>query len=214
MAVLSYSSPCPRAAAVDELSQVRSAAAHRRADAGDYAFLFSRPLYVGASFAPSSSGGVGLLDVLLAIRSLIFWYARAAAEGLLIALSLAPLLAASWPHLRLVHHPQRFGRRQRPLLGLGLIEDVSRSCRARQRSSWARARVASLHRPHHHGLAQRDQSEPRARGNEFGASRTRTFFSVVLPLSVPGLPAVSFCRSRSPSAHTPRLRSLAARQRS
>lgn len=157
----------------------------------NYRFLFTRPLYLEV-FARTFAVGfaVGVLDVLLGYPLAYFLVrTRSRWKGLLIALSLAPLLASvvvrtyGWYIIL-----NRFGFANDMLLGLGLIED-----RIAFMPSTGAIIVGLAHallpytvltimgslngiNPHFETAAM-----------SLGANRIRTFFHVVLPLSLPGI---------------------------
>jgi putative spermidine/putrescine transport system permease protein len=157
----------------------------------NYAFLFTRPIYIGAfvrTFVVGAS--VGLLCVLLGYP-LAYFLVRTKSrwKGLLIALSLAPLLASvvvrtyGWYIIL-----NRFGVANDVLLGLGLTSE-----RIAFMPSTGAIIIGLSHAllPYtvltimgslngiHPNLEQAAMS--------LGANRTRTFFHVVLPLSLPGI---------------------------
>jgi putative spermidine/putrescine transport system permease protein len=157
----------------------------------NYRFLFTRPLYLEV-FARTFTVGlaVGVLDVLLGYPLAYFLVrTRSRWKGLLIALSLAPLLASvvvrtyGWYIIL-----NRFGFANDMLLGLGIIED-----RIAFMPSTGAIIVGLAHallpytvltimgslngiNPHFESAAM-----------SLGANRIRTFLHVVLPLSLPGI---------------------------
>lgn len=157
----------------------------------NYRFLFTRPLYLEV-FARTFIVGlaVGVIDVVLAFP-LAYFLVRTKSrwKGLLIALSLAPLLASvvvrtyGWYIIL-----NRFGVANDVLLGLGIIDE-----RIAFMPSTGAIIVGLAHallpytvltimgslsgiNPHLESAAM-----------SLGASRTRTFFHVVLPLCWPGI---------------------------
>jgi putative spermidine/putrescine transport system permease protein len=157
----------------------------------NYEFLFTRPLYREV-FARTFIVGlaVGALDILLGFPLAYFLVrTRSRFKGLLIALSLAPLLASvvvrtyGWYIIL-----NRFGVANDALLGLGVISD-----RVPFMPSTGAIIVGLAHallpyavlsimgslngiNPH---LEQAAMS--------LGGNRTRTFFHVLLPLCLPGI---------------------------
>jgi putative spermidine/putrescine transport system permease protein len=157
----------------------------------NYTFLFSRSLYIGAFIRTFAVGvAVGLLDVLLGYP-LAYFLVRTKSrwKGLLIALSLAPLLASvvvrtyGWYIIL-----NRFGVANDALLGLGLIEE-----RIAFMPSTAAIVVGLAHALLPYtvltimGSLNGINPNLERAAMSLGASRTRTFFSVVLPLSLPGI---------------------------
>ncbi len=157
----------------------------------NYHFIFSRPLYLGAIARTFAIGiAVGVLDVLLAyplayflVRSTSRW------KGLLIALSLAPLIASvvvrtyGWYVIL-----NRFGVANDLLLWLGLIEN-----RIAFMPSSGAITIGLAHALLPYavltvmgGLDAIHPNLERA-AMSLGASRARTFFAVTLPLSLPGV---------------------------
>lgn len=157
----------------------------------NYRFLFTRPLYLevfARTFAVALA--VAALDVLLGYPLAYFLVrTRSRFKGLLIALSLAPLLASvvvrtyGWYIIL-----NRFGFANDALLALGLIDD-----RIAFMPSTGAIIVGLAHallpyavltimgslngiNPHFESAAM-----------SLGANRTRTFLHVVLPLSIPGV---------------------------
>ena len=157
----------------------------------NYRFLFTRPLYLEV-FARTFAVGlsVAALDVLLGYPLAYFLVrTRSRFKGLLIALSLAPLLASvvvrtyGWYIIL-----NRFGFANDALLALGLIDE-----RIAFMPSTGAIIVGLAHallpyavltimgslngiNPHFESAAM-----------SLGANRTRTFLHVVLPLSIPGV---------------------------
>lgn len=157
----------------------------------NYRFLFTRRLYLEV-FARTFAVGlaVGVLDVLLGYPLAYFLVrTRSRWKGLLIALSLAPLLASvvvrtyGWYIIL-----NRFGFANDVLLKLGLIDE-----RIAFMPSTGAIIVGLAHallpytvltimgslggiNPHFESAAM-----------SLGANRIRTFFHVVLPLSLPGI---------------------------
>ena len=157
----------------------------------NYRFLFTRPLYLEV-FARTFAVGlsVAALDVLLGYPLAYFLVrTRSRFKGMLIALSLAPLLASvvvrtyGWYIIL-----NRFGFANDALLALGLIDD-----RIAFMPSTGAIIVGLAHallpyavltimgslngiNPHFESAAM-----------SLGANRTRTFLHVVLPLSIPGV---------------------------
>ena len=157
----------------------------------NYRFLFTRPLYLEV-FARTFAVGlsVAALDVLLGYPLAYFLVrTRSRFKGLLIALSLAPLLARvvvrtyGWYIIL-----NRFGFANDALLALGLIDE-----RIAFMPSTGAIIVGLAHallpyavltimgslngiNPHFESAAM-----------SLGANRTRTFLHVVLPLSIPGV---------------------------
>jgi len=157
----------------------------------NYRFLFTRPLYVELFIRTFAVGvSVATLDVLLGYPLAYFLVrTRSRWKGLLIALSLAPLLASvvvrtyGWYIIL-----NRFGFANDVLLGLGMIDE-----RIAFMPSTGAIIVGLAHallpyavltimgsvngiNPHFESAAM-----------SLGANRTRTFLHVVLPLSVPGI---------------------------
>ena len=157
----------------------------------NYRFLFTRPLYVELFIRTFAVGvSVATLDVLLGYPLAYFLVrTRSRWKGLLIALSLAPLLASvvvrtyGWYIIL-----NRFGFANDVLLGLGMID-----ARIAFMPSTGAIIVGLAHallpyavltimgsvngiNPHFESAAM-----------SLGANRTRTFLHVVLPLSVPGI---------------------------
>ena len=157
----------------------------------NYAFLFTRPLYLGALARTFVVGAaVGLLVVLLAYPLAYFLVrTRSRWKGLLIALALAPLLASvvvrtyGWYVIL-----NRFGVANDVLLSLGLITE-----RIAFMPSTGAIIVGLAHALLPYGVLTIMGSLNGINPNleqaamSLGASRTRTFFRVVLPLSLPGI---------------------------
>ena len=157
----------------------------------NYGFLFSRPLYIGAFIRTFAVGvAVGLLDVLLGYPLAYFLVrTRSRWKGLLIALALAPLLASvvvrtyGWYIIL-----NRFGVANDLLLGLGLIEE---------RIAFMPSTVAIVVGLAHAllpytvltimGSLNGINPNLELAAMSLGASRTRTFANIVLPLSLPGI---------------------------
>jgi putative spermidine/putrescine transport system permease protein len=157
----------------------------------NYRFLFTRPLYLeifARTFIVASA--VGVLDIVLGYPLAYFLVrTRSRWKGLLIALSLAPLLASvvvrtyGWYIIL-----NRFGFANDVLLGLGVISD-----RIAFMPSTGAIVIGLAHallpytvltimgslngiNPHFEAAAM-----------SLGANRFRTFVHVVLPLSMPGI---------------------------
>jgi putative spermidine/putrescine transport system permease protein len=157
----------------------------------NYTFLFTRPLYLGALLRTFVVGaGVGILVVLLAYPLAYFLVrTRSRWKGLLIALALAPLLASvivrtyGWYVIL-----NRFGVANDVLLGLGLTTE-----RIAFMPSTGAIIVGLAHALLPYGvltiMGSLNGINPTLEqaAMSLGASRTRTFFSVVLPLSLPGI---------------------------
>lgn len=157
----------------------------------NYAFLFTRPLYLAALARTFVVGAwVGLLVVLLGYPLAYFLVrTRSRWKGLLIALALAPLLASvvvrtyGWYIIL-----NRFGVANDLLLGLGLITE-----RIAFMPSTGAIIVGLAHALLPYGVLTIMGSLNGINPNlelaamSLGASRTRTFFNVVLPLSLPGI---------------------------
>ena len=157
----------------------------------NYGFLFTRPLYLAAlarTFVVGAS--VGLLVVVLGFPLAYFLVrTRSRWKGLLIALALAPLLASvvvrtyGWYIIL-----NRFGVANDLLLGLGLIAD-----RIAFMPSTGAIIVGLAHALLPYGvltiMGSLNGIPPSLElaAMSLGASRTRTFFNVVLPLSLPGI---------------------------
>ena len=157
----------------------------------NYAFLFTRPLYIAALARTFVVGAcVGALVVLLGYPLAYFLVrTRSRWKGLLIALALAPLLASvvvrtyGWYIIL-----NRFGVANDMLLGLGLISE-----RIAFMPSTGAIIVGLAHALLPYGVLTIMGSLNGVNPNlelaamSLGASRTRTFFNVVLPLSLPGI---------------------------
>lgn len=157
----------------------------------NYRFLFTRPLYLDVFVRTFAVGlSVGVLDVLLGYPLAYFLVrTRSRWKGLLIALSLAPLLASvvvrtyGWYIIL-----NRFGFANDLLLNLGVIED-----RIPFMPSTGAIIVGLAHAllPYTvltimgslHGINPHFESAAMS----LGANRTRTFIHVLLPLSLPGI---------------------------
>jgi putative spermidine/putrescine transport system permease protein len=157
----------------------------------NYTFLFTRPLYVAAFLRTFWVGlWVGLLVVLLGYP-LAYFLVRTTSrwKGLLIALALAPLLASvvvrtyGWYIIL-----NRFGVANDLLLELGLIGE-----RIAFMPSTGAIIVGLAHALLPYGVLTIMGSLNGINPNlelaamSLGASRTRTFLNVVLPLSLPGI---------------------------
>jgi putative spermidine/putrescine transport system permease protein len=157
----------------------------------NYAFLFTRPLYSAALARTFVVGAwVGFLVVLLGYPLAYFLVrTRSRWKGLLIALALAPLLASvvvrtyGWYIIL-----NRFGVANDLLLGLGVITE-----RIAFMPSTGAIIVGLAHALLPYGVLTIMGSLNGINPNlelaamSLGASRTRTFFNVVLPLSLPGI---------------------------
>jgi putative spermidine/putrescine transport system permease protein len=157
----------------------------------NYAFLFTRPLYVAALARTFAVGAwVGLLVVVLGYPLAYFLVrTRSRWKGLLIALALAPLLASvvvrtyGWYIIL-----NRFGVANDLLLWLNLITE-----RIAFMPSTGAIVVGLAHALLPYGVLTIMGSLNGINPNlelaamSLGASRTRTFFNVVLPLSLPGI---------------------------
>jgi putative spermidine/putrescine transport system permease protein len=157
----------------------------------NYEFLFTRRLYIQAFIRTFVVGiGVGLIDVLLGYPLAYFLVrTRSRWKGLLIALSLAPLLASvvvrtyGWYIIL-----NRFGVANDVLLGLGLIGE-----RIPFMPSTGAITVGLAHALLPYtvltimGSLNGINPNLELAAMSLGASRTRTFFHVVLPLSLPGI---------------------------
>ena len=157
----------------------------------NYTFLFTRAMYKAAlarTFVVGAS--VGLLVVILGYPLAYFLVrTRSRWKGLLIALALAPLLASvvvrtyGWYIIL-----NRFGVANDLLLGLGLITE-----RIAFMPSTGAIIVGLAHALLPYGVLTIMGSLSGINPNlalaamSLGASRTRTFFNVVLPLGLPGL---------------------------
>jgi putative spermidine/putrescine transport system permease protein len=157
----------------------------------NYTFLFSRWLYIQAFLRTFIVGiGVGVLDVLLGYPLAYFLVrTRSRWKGLLIALSLAPLLASvvvrtyGWYIIL-----NRFGVANDVLLGLGFISE-----RIAFMPSTGAITIGLAHALLPYtvltimGSLNGINPNLELAAMSLGASRTRTFFHVVLPLSLPGI---------------------------
>ena len=157
----------------------------------NYGFLFSRSLYIGAFIRTFAVGvAVGLFDVLLGYPLAYFLVrTKSRFKGLLIALALAPLLASvvvrtyGWYIIL-----NRFGVANDLLLGLGLIEE-----RIAFMPSTPAIVVGLAHALLPYtvltimGSLNGINPNLELAAMSLGASRTRTFFHVVLPLCLPGI---------------------------
>jgi len=157
----------------------------------NYSFLFTRPLYIWAFIRTFIVGiSVGLLDVALGFP-LAYFLVRTKSrwKGLLIALSLAPLLASvvvrtyGWYIIL-----NRFGVANDLLLSLGLIDE-----RIAFMPSTGAIIVGLAHALLPYtvltimGSLQGINPNLELAAMSLGANRVRTFFEVVLPLSFPGI---------------------------
>jgi putative spermidine/putrescine transport system permease protein len=157
----------------------------------NYGFVLSRRLYleaIGRTFAIGIA--VGLIDILLAYP-LAFFLVRTTSrwKGLLIALSLAPLLASvvvrtyGWYVIL-----NRFGVANDVLLALGMIAD-----RVPLMPSSGAITIGLAHALLPYAvltvMGGLDAVHPHLEraAMSLGASRLRTFLSVTLPLSMPGV---------------------------
>jgi putative spermidine/putrescine transport system permease protein len=157
----------------------------------NYTFLATRWLYIWAFIRTFIVGfGVGLIDVILGYPLAYFLVrTRSRWKGLLIALSLAPLLASvivrtyGWYIIL-----NRFGVANDVLLGLGMIEE-----RIAFMPSTGAIMIGLAHALLPYAVLTIMGSLNGINPNlelaamSLGASRTRTFFHVVLPLSLPGI---------------------------
>jgi ABC-type spermidine/putrescine transport system permease subunit I len=157
----------------------------------NYRFLFTRPLYLEV-FARTFAVGlsVAALDVLLGYPLAYFLVrTRSRFKGLLIALSLAPLLASvvvrtyGWYIIL-----NRFGFANDALLALRVIDD-----RIAFMPSTGAIIVGLAHALLPYAVltikGSLNGSNPHfeSAAMSLGANRTRTFLHVVLPLSIPGV---------------------------
>jgi putative spermidine/putrescine transport system permease protein len=157
----------------------------------NYGFLFEKPIYRWA-FARTFAVGacVGLFTVLLGYPLAYFLVrTRSRWKGLLIALSLAPLLASvvvrtyGWYIIL-----NRFGVANDLFLGLGLINE-----RIAFMPSTGAIIIGLTHALLPYtvltimGSLNGINPNLEQAAMSLGASRTRTFFHVVLPLSLPGI---------------------------
>ena len=157
----------------------------------NYRFLLTRPLYLQVFLRTFIVGlSVGLLDVILGFPLAYFLVrTRSRWKGVLIALSLAPLLASvvvrtyGWYIIL-----NRFGFANDALLALGLLDE-----RIAFMPSTGAIVIGLAHAllPYTvltimsslHGVNPNLESAAMS----LGATRTRTFFEVVLPLSLHGI---------------------------
>jgi putative spermidine/putrescine transport system permease protein len=157
----------------------------------NYTFLFSKPLYIAAFIRTFAVGlSVGLLDVLLGYP-LAYFLVRTKSrwKGLLIALALAPLLASvvvrtyGWYIIL-----NRFGVANDLLLALGLTSE-----RIAFMPSTGAIVVGLAHALLPYtvltimGSLNGINPNLELAAMSLGASRTQTFFRVILPLSLPGI---------------------------
>jgi putative spermidine/putrescine transport system permease protein len=157
----------------------------------NYGFLFTKPLYIWAFIRTFIVGvSVGLIDVVLGYPLAYFLVrTRTKWKGLLIALALAPLLASvvvrtyGWYVIL-----NRFGVANDVLLGIGLIDE-----RIAFMPSTGAIIIGLAHAllPYSvltiMGSLQGINPNLEQAAMSLGASRTRTFLHVVLPLSLPGI---------------------------
>jgi len=157
----------------------------------NYRFLLTRPLYLEVFLRTFVVGiGVGLIDVALGYPLAYFLVrTRSRWKGLLIALSLAPLLASvvvrtyGWYIIL-----NRFGVANDALLGLGLIGE-----RIAFMPSTGAIIIGLAHALLPYtvltimGSLSGINPNLESAAMSLGATRTRTFFNVVLPLSLPGI---------------------------
>src|SRR5438093_8635390 len=157
----------------------------------NYWFLFSKPLYIWAFIRTFIVGvSVGLIDVVLGYPLAYFLVrTRSRWKGLLIALSLAPLLASvvvrtyGWYIIL-----NRFGVANDLLLSLGLIDE-----RIAFRPSTGAIIVGLAHALLPYavlsimGSLQGINPNLESAAMSLGANRVRTFVDVVLPLCLPGV---------------------------
>ena len=157
----------------------------------NYRFLFTRPLYLEV-FARTFIVGlaVGVIDIVLGFPLAYFLVrTRSRWKGMLIALSLAPLLASvvvrtyGWYIIL-----NRFGVANDLLLNLGIIED-----RIAFMPSTGAIVIGLAHALLPYAVLSIMGSLNGINPNlesaamSLGANRTRTFFNVVLPLCLPGV---------------------------
>ena len=157
----------------------------------NYRFLLTRPLYLQVFLRTFVVGiSVGLIDVALGYP-LAYFLVRTKSrwKGVLIALSLAPLLASvvvrtyGWYIIL-----NRFGVANDALTGLGLLDE-----RIAFMPSTGAIIVGLAHALLPYTVLTIMSSLNGINPNlesaamSLGATRTRTFFNVVLPLSVPGI---------------------------
>lgn len=157
----------------------------------NYQFLFTRTLYLEIFLRTFVVGiAVGAIDLVLGYPLAYFLVrTRSRWKGLLIALSLAPLLASvvvrtyGWYIIL-----NRFGFANDVLLGLGVITD-----RIAFMPSTGAIIIGLAHALLPYAVLTIMGSVSGINPNlesaamSLGASRTRTFFHVVLPLSLPGI---------------------------
>jgi putative spermidine/putrescine transport system permease protein len=157
----------------------------------NYRFLLTRPLYLEVFLRTFIVGiGVGMIDVALGFPLAYFLVrTRSRWKGVLIALSLAPLLASvvvrtyGWYIIL-----NRFGVANDALLALGILEQ-----RVAFMPSTGAIVVGLAHALLPYTVLTLMSSLNGINPNlesaamSLGATRTRTFFNVVLPLSLPGL---------------------------
>ena len=157
----------------------------------NYTFLFTEPVYLKALFRTFVMGtAVGLLDVILAFPIAYFLVrTRSRWKGLLIALSLAPLLASvvvrtyGWYVIL-----NRSGVLNDILLGLGLMQE-----RVAFMPSTGAIIIGLAHALLPYTIltlmASLGGVNPSLElaAMSLGANRTRTFLRIVLPLAMPGL---------------------------
>ena len=157
----------------------------------NYRFLLTRPLYLEVFLRTFIVGiGVGLIDVVLGFPLAYFLVrTRSRWKGLLIALSLAPLLASvvvrtyGWYIIL-----NRFGVANDALLALSILD---------QRIAFMPSTGAIIVGLAHAllpytvltlmGSLNGINPNLESAAMSLGATRTRTFFNVVLPLCLPGL---------------------------
>ena len=157
----------------------------------NYRFLLTRPLYLQVFLRTFVVGvSVGLIDVALGFPLAYFLVrTRSRWKGVLIALSLTPLLASvvvrtyGWYIIL-----NRFGVANDALLGLGLLDE-----RIAFMPSTGAIIVGLAHALLPYTVLTIMSSLNGINPNlesaamSLGATRTRTFFNVVLPLSLPGI---------------------------
>jgi putative spermidine/putrescine transport system permease protein len=158
---------------------------------GNYAFLLSRPRYLEVLLRTFMVGlGVGVIDILLGFPLAYFLVrTRSRWKGLLIALSLAPLLASvvvrtyGWYIIL-----NRFGVANDLLLAIGITDE-----RIAFMPSTGAIVVGLAHALLPYAVLTIMGSLNGINPNleraamSLGANRTRTFLGVVLPLSLPGI---------------------------
>ena len=157
----------------------------------NYTFLFTRPLYLWAFIRTFMVGvAVGLIDVVLGYPLAYFLVrTRTRWKGVLIALALAPLLASvvvrtyGWYIIL-----NRFGVANDLLLALGVTSD-----RIAFMPSTGAIIIGLAHALLPYtvltimGSLQGINPNLELAAMSLGANRVRTFFSVLLPLSFPGI---------------------------